>query len=892
MATELRKTGITELPMILRYGVAVLSVIAAVIILLLMQSYLEVIAPVLVFLCAIIFNAWFGGVRPGLLTVVLSALAFKYFFLPPIHSLTIETTQLPRLILFVLLALFIASLSSAQKSTVESLRRARDDLQRNNEILQAENGERRRAEEARLASEARLQAAIDAADIGLWDWDLVSGQIIGLGHHDRLFGFFPGEFDGTFSSFEKRIHPEDLEKLNRAIQRAREDGSEYAHEYRVNWPDGSVHWIAGRGRFLYDKTGQPVRMHGAVLDITERSKTDEALRQSECDLAEAQRVARLGSWSFDIATNTVRWSEELYRIFDIEKTAFGGNYETFLSRIHPDDHTRVLQANTEARSNGKPFEVEYRITTRSGQLKHIREFGHVRKDSTGIVSGLFGTAQDITERKQVEQVLQRSEDHLRLVIDTIPTMVWSLRPDGALDFVNQRWLDYAGVSLEEAVKQPTHLIHPEDLPSVMKKWLTDMAASEPSENELRLRRADGEYRWFWVRTAPLRDEQGNLVKWYGTGVDITERKQAEEKLKQSESRLAEAQRVTHVGSWNWDLRSNTVTWSDELYCIFGLQPQEIEVDRKVMQNIHPEDRDWVMSAVENSLKTKEPYSFYYRVLRPDGEERIVHSRGYVVKDEYEYPIRVFGTTQDVTERRRAEEQLRTITEQLRALSARLGLAREEESIRIAREIHDELGAALSSLRWDLEDIDEVISELTDISQLAALRKKIEDMVSLLDTTVNTVRRIASELRPLALDELGLVEAIKWQAQQFQDRTGIIVECDCQLDELDLDREVSTAVFRIYQEALTNILRHAQAKKVDIMIKQEVDEFLLMISDNGKGITQDEKFGAQSLGLLGMTERAHLIGGEINIEGAEGLGTVITLRVPIPAKPTGGSRSAL
>jgi PAS domain S-box-containing protein len=156
-----------------------------------------------------------------------------------------------------------------------------------------------------------------------------------------------------------------------------------------------------RARDELQETNKAVQMENI-----ERKRTEEALRQSEFDLAEAQRVARLGSWSFDIASSAVKWSEELYRIFDIEKTAFGGTYETFLSRVHPDDRTRVVQMNAETRSTGEPFELDYRITTRSGQLKHIREVGYVRKDSEGAISGLFGTAQDITERKQAELNLQ------------------------------------------------------------------------------------------------------------------------------------------------------------------------------------------------------------------------------------------------------------------------------------------------------------------------------------------------------------------------------------------------------------------------------------------------------------------------------------------------------
>jgi signal transduction histidine kinase len=285
-------------------------------------------------------------------------------------------------------------------------------------------------------------------------------------------------------------------------------------------------------------------------------------------------------------------------------------------------------------------------------------------------------------------------------------------------------------------------------------------------------------------------------------------------------------------------------------------------------------------AIEEMLRSIRRLDMEFRIVRPDGEVRFLHSQGDVIRDERGQPVRMFGTAQDITERKRAEEQLKATTEQLRALSARLQSAREQEGVRIARELHDELGAALTALRWDLEEVGGVISEATDLTQLAALRKKIEAMTALTGTTLDTIRRLASELRPMALDELGLVEAIEWQALQFQTRTGIVVEYECSQEKVDLNSEQSTAVFRILQEALTNVLRHAQATKVTITLKQESGEFFLAIRDNGKGTTESEKSGVHSLGLLGMRERAHLIGAQIDITGIEGKGTVVTMRIPI------------
>src|SRR6185503_1046094 len=225
--------------------------------------------------------------------------------------------------------------------------------------------------------------------------------------------------------------------------------------------------------------------------------------------------------------------------------------------------------------------------------------------------------------------------------------------------------------------------------------------------------------------------------------------------------------------------------------------------------------------------------------------------------------------QDITERKRAEERIRATSEQLRALSAKLQSAKEEEYIRIAREIHDEMGSTLTSLRWDLERFDKMISEAEEWSQLQALRPKIADMMKLTDNTIGTMRRIVSELRPSILDDLGLPEAIEWQAQQFQARTGIACHCDCTLENIEFDPDQSTAVFRIFQEALTNILSHAEATVVEVVARSDDGEFVLTISDNGRGITEEEKSSRLSLGILGMRERAHLIGGKLEISGIKG-----------------------
>lgn len=490
-----------------------------------------------------------------------------------------------------------------------------------------------------------------------------------------------------------------------------------------------------------------------IFDVTERNRARRALQESEAKFKQAQRVAHLGYWERNLDTGCITWSDEVYRIFGVSPPSGGPPLTEWLHFLHPEDRERVALEVEEAQRALRQYDVEYRLVRPDGEVRWVHSEAHVIRDEEERPRRTFGIAQDITEQKRAQEALRRSEDRTRLIIDTIPVMAWSVQPDGAVDFLNQRWIDYAGVSLEEFVTDPLGPVHPDDRERVIKKWSAQMARGEFYEDEMRLQRADGEYRWFLVRTAPIPDEQGNIVKWYGVSIDIEERKLA-------------------------------------------------------------------------------------------------------------------------------EEQLKGFNQSLRALSARLNCVREEESTRIAREIHDELGGTLSILKWDLEEIEELLSETTKSDLLLDLRKKVAAVVTLTENTVRTVSRISSELRPLALDDSGLTEALQLYTQQFQTRTGIAVSCYCEPGTVELNREKSIAIFRIFQEALTNILRHAEATQVEIMTVREKGEFMLTIRDNGRGITEEENSAPESIGITGMRERAHLVGGEIKLEGVQGGGTSITVKVPI------------
>jgi PAS domain S-box-containing protein len=745
--------------------------------------------------------------------------------------------------------------------------------------------ERIEAEAALRESEAKLKQAQQLAHIGYWERDLVADRITWSKETSRILGLESFRGVPNQAQLLQFIHPDDRQHHQQVFREALQGQRLFDVEVRFVRPDGDIRVVHVRDEIVRDESGEPIRMFGAVQDVTERKQTEQAFRES-------QQLLQLVLATLPVGVAVTNQAGDIVLFNEASKRIWGGAISSGRQRwaesrgFWHDSGERIAPtawASVRALSQGQTSLNELiDIETYDGRRKIMQNSAAPIRNADGVIVGCVIVNEDVTERVRAEEAVRRSEEHFRLVINTIPAMAWSVRPDGVVDFLNQRWLDYAGLSLEEYVKDPMGPIHPDDVPRVLEKWHARMATGEGYEDEMRLRRADGEFRWFLVRTEPLRDEQGNLVKWYGTSTDIEDRKQAEERLRHGEVQLAQAQRLAHIGSWDWDLRTNRVTWSDELYRIFGLQPGTISVAGEVDRFIHPDDLDLGWHIVKRAIASKEPYDYYHRIIRSDGTERIARSRGSIVIDERGEPIKVFGATQDVTELKQAEAKLKETSKQLRALSASRQTAREEESKRIAREIHDELGGALTSWRWDLEEIREVVGEPLDSSQVASLRTKIDAMIKLTETTLDTVRKLSSELRPTAL-EVGLVEALEWQALQFRERTGIAVELVCPMQKVDLDNGAATAVFRILQEALTNIQRHAQATQVTITCWEESQRFILTIKDNGRGITESEKSASQSLGLLGMSERAQLAGGEINIENAEGGGTRIMVSIPLTGR---------
>ncbi len=494
--------------------------------------------------------------------------------------------------------------------------------------------------------------------------------------------------------------------------------------------------------------GAITRVVGTGVDVTVRRKAEHDLRRSQEMIAEAQRLARLGSWEWNVGKDQVTWSDELFRIYALDPTRHVPSYESFLATVHPEDREHTTSVLRLAMENVSAFVYDHRIVRPDGSVRMLHTRGEVVPGRDGRVSRLVGSCWDITDRWEALRRAEKARAEAEAARHEMENILERVA-DGFVAVDRDCRYRYVNESARRVMGREPH--------SLIGKRMWD---EFPEVREHEFQRA-------------------------------------------CEQALAE-QRPVHV--WNY------------------FQPW----DRWFEGRIHPS---------------------------PEG-------------------LSIFFT--DVTEQQKAQESLRASAEQLRALATRLSEIREEERKSIARELHDQVGQALTALKLDLEWTRGQI----DGGAPAETRTRLATMDALLDQTLDTTRRISATLRPAILDDLGLPAALRWQAAEFTQRTG--VACETRLPDADppLAPATALALFRILQEALTNVARHAGAKNVRIGLTLEGASAILTVADDGRGIAPELLARQTSLGLMGMRERALAFGGTLELSAEVGRGTTVVVRVPV------------
>jgi PAS domain S-box-containing protein len=390
-------------------------------------------------------------------------------------------------------------------------------------------------------------------------------------------------------------------------------------------------------------------------EIAERNRAEEALLDSEVN-------SRLILNSIPGLVCTMSPAGEVDRFNPQILEYFGKTPEelkgwAISDAVHPDDLPRVVAAFTHSITTGTPYDIEHRCRRADGLYRWFQVRALPVRDTADRITGWYVLLTDIDVRKRAEDVIRASERNLNQIINAIPALAWSARPDGSAEFFNQHYLDYVGLSAEQVKDWGwTAAVHPDDRNALIAAWQRMMAADQAGDCEGRLRRFDGEYRWFLFRTNPLRDESGKTFKWYGTNTDIDDRKRAEEKLRRSQAFIAEGQRLARLGGFSWRVESGQITWSDQLYRIFEFEPGSLVTLERIGSRVHPEDIPLLGEMIERAQRAACDLEYEHRLLMPNQSIKYLHLVAQGTQDQ-DGRLEYIGAVQDVTERRLADEAL-------------------------------------------------------------------------------------------------------------------------------------------------------------------------------------------------------------------------------------------
>jgi two-component system sensor histidine kinase UhpB len=402
--------------------------------------------------------------------------------------------------------------------------------------------------------------------------------------------------------------------------------------------------------------------------------------------------------------------------------------------------------------------------------------------------------------------------------------------------------------------------------------------------------------WDWVHGGPVQSTASQTLRGinfvFTSGIVVylvlrrtfRARRAALEASRLSQERFESAALASTDAIWDLNLDTKVLWWSEGIQKLFGYSLEEVSSKFEWWhQRVHPDDRERVVDSILKIVQTGgRTWNGEYRFRRRDGRYAFVSDRGHIIPDAAGKPTRLVGGLTDISERRLAQQALETSRQQLRALTARLQSGREEERTKVAREIHDDLGQVLTALKLNLDWMERRVGELKEDGRLNLFLERIVESQEVVEGAIESVQRIATELRPALLDNVGLAEALREESRRFQERSG--TTCNVQLPSipLKLPAEASTCIFRVFQEALSNVARHAKATTVSVSFESSGDQVILNMEDDGLGIASEALTDPRSLGLLGMAERASALGGQVAIGPATPRGTRVTLRLPFRA----------
>lgn len=894
-------------------------------------------APLLLFIVAVIAAAWSGGFFPGLAATILGAALGTYFFIEPEHSFYIsQVSERVRVALFVGIGVAISALCHALYAAQRRLEARPHELEQEIKV-------RRGAEAALRENQQKLQLAIEVGRFGAWELDLKTRAIQATTETKAHFGVAPDEPLGYRRLVSELIHPDDRQGMEDAIRHAVLSRTDYHAEYRVIWADGSLHWVVTRGRAVYGDDDKPLRMAGVTLDVTARRRAEEDLKLSNLRYRLVSQAANDAIWDWNLETGEVIWNEGVQTLFGYHGNGVEPTVDWWHQHIHPEDRERIIGSlhNSISRDD-LTWSGEYRFLRADGSHANVFDRGRILRGAGGKPLRMVGAMLDLTERKAAEAALRRSEERIRIITDSVPFLISHVDADLRYRFANKTYRNWFGKAAENMIGKRVRDVIGEPVYEKLQHHLDAALAGKTVSFEAEIPYQNG-VRWMQGVYTPDVDSEGRMHGFFTAVADISHEKEAavalarrnqqlqeayeeqeviQEELRANNEELVAARHATDAERTRYrDLFESApdgylVTDADGFIrqaniaaaALFHTSASELAglplrewvrgPDRarfisrlEALQRAQfPEswetclgaDDDKVFDAlvsvtvIRKAKANREPSDLRWLIRDISGQK---HAARALAESEKRYreaseALAAFNRNleQRVAERTALAEQRAT---QLRALTLQLSQAETSERRRIAQILHDDLQQMLMSTKLHLNTL-----------KKRAPEADIAPVVEMLDQSIQASRSLATELSPPILHQLDLTAALKWLAEREKAQRGLDIDLRVTGNQPELDEALKVLLYQAVRELLLNILKHAGVTSVRIRLHGRSDNFMVRVEDKGAGFDaarmRHRASANAGFGLFSISERLEALGGIMNVRSRPGLGTRVSLIVPVKA----------
>jgi len=749
-------------------------------------------------------------------------------------------------------------------------------------------------------------------------------------------------------SYASLIHPDDTAMVTNNVTKSLDSTGFFTIEYRIIDKHGNIHWVFERGQAIRGKDSKAAHIDGIILDISDRKKNERELELLSERLQLATEAAEVGIWDWNITNNELIWDESMYRLFEVDKEDFSGNYEAWENTVHPEEKDKAALELQRAIEGEEEFNTSFRIVLSGDRIRHIKAEGKVYRDESGEPVRMLGVNYDISETIKAQQAIEqlnkdlesridertvelekskkaalsimqdanqakkKAEDALvRLkesqaellklsrAIEASPVSVMVTDANAVIEYVNPKFSDVTGYSFEEAIGRKPNILKSGELPDTFYKELWDtLTAGLEWHGEICNKKKNGTIFWERAFISSIRNEEGVTIHYVAVKEDITEKKKADEELKQSETNLAQAQRLAHLGSWKLDIVNNNLSWSDEVFRIFEIDPEKFGASYDAFLNtIHPEDREMVNKAYTDSLENKEPYTIEHRLLMDDGRIKYIVEQCNTVFDEQGNPLVSTGSVQDITDRKHIELDLLEAKKSAESATK----AKSDFLANMSHEIRTPMNAVIG------------LSHLVGQTELDIQQK---DYLSKISTSAKSLLNIINDILDFSKIEAGklTIEKIQFNlSEQLEDVVAIFTDrlADKGVELfVTLDAKIPTVLLgdplrisQIFNNLLSNAAKFTdkggiiEIKARVLDLQKNTTNLECFVSDTGIGMSPEQaanvfgkftqadtstsrQYGGTGLGLAICHQLVDLMGGEIRIESELDHGSKFIFTMPL------------